>query len=134
MPLRGKGFFIWKIRDCDGGNAISIANSAQAAGFSHVLLKIADGSYSYNYDRNTSTDLIPPVVQALRNRGIQVWGWHYVYGNNPSGEARIAVSQCQKYNLDGYVIDAEGEYKQPGKDVAARRFMSELRAGLPTFQ
>jgi hypothetical protein len=36
-------------------------------------------------------------------------------------------------HLDGYVIDAEAEYKQPGRDAAARQFMSALRKSLPNF-
>jgi len=34
MALKGKGFFIWKIPDCEGGNAASIAAVAKAAGYS----------------------------------------------------------------------------------------------------
>ncbi|MEA4908942.1 MAG: nuclear transport factor 2 family protein [Anaerolineaceae bacterium] len=122
---------IWKIPSCDGGNANAIASAAQAAGLSYVLIKIADGIYSYNVDSTTKKDLVPEVVQALRSRGIQVWGWHYVYGYNPTGEAQIAIRRVQELGLNGYVIDAEGEFKESGKDVAAETFMIELRKGLP---
>ena len=133
MALEGKGFFIWKVPNCEAGNATAIANAAASAGLSHVLIKIADGSYASNYSSTTKTDYIPPVVQVLRKNGIQVWGWHYVYGNDPLGEAKIAISRCQSLSLDGYVIDAEGEYKVAGKQVAAARFMTELRKGLPNL-
>jgi ketosteroid isomerase-like protein len=59
-------------------------------------------------------------------------GWHYVYGYDPVGEASIAVSQMKKYSLDGYVIDAEVEYKLAGRAAVADTFMSKLRAGLPS--
>ncbi|MRS04549.1 hypothetical protein EG832_15235, partial [bacterium] len=131
MALQGKGTWIWKIPQCEGGNAQSIANVAKDCGFSHVLIKIADSSYAYNVNKTTGADLIPPVVDALRAKGILVWGWHYVYGYNPSGEAAIAISQCRKYNLDGYVVDAEIEYTQAGRDAVARSFMSQLRSGIP---
>lgn len=130
MTLQGKGFFIWKIVNCEGGNANLIASEAQEAGFTHVLIKVANGIYSYNFNWDQMIDLVPPVAQALRNKGIQVWGWHYVYGDDPISEARIAIRRVQELNLDGYVIDAEAEYKDPGKDVAAERFMTELRSGL----
>lgn len=133
MTLIGKGFWIWKIKDCEGGDPVKIANAAVSAGFSHVYIKIADGSYVYNYDTVNKVDRIPPVVAALREKGLKVWGWHYVYGYNPTGEANIAISQVIKYNLDGYVIDAEGEFKLPGKDVAAQTYINTLRAGLPTL-
>lgn len=131
MALQGKGTWIWKIPQCEGGNPQAIATVCKNAGFSHAIIKIADSSYAYNVDKTTGADLIPPVVDALRSKGILVWGWHYVYGYNPLGEAAIAVNQCRKYNLDGYVVDAEIEYTQAGREAVARQFMTELRKGIP---
>lgn len=131
MTLCGKGFFMWQLPHCDGGNPQAIAARVKAAGLSHVLIKIADGSrWVYNYDYQTQTDLIPPVANALREIGVEVWGWHYVYGANPVGEAALAINRMTELGLDGYVIDAEAPYKDPGKDAAARIFMKDLRAGL----
>ena len=130
MVLEGKGFFIWKIKDCESGDPQLIAYKALDAGFSHILIKIANGIYSYNYDWDRMIDLVPPVANALKERGIQVWGWHYVYGDDPINEARIAIHRVQDLDLDGYVIDAEAEYKESGKTTAARHFMTELRNGL----
>lgn len=132
MTLRGKGFFIWQIPRCDGGVPSVIAAEAVKAGLSHVLIKIADGpNWSYNVDKETGIDLIPPVVSELRKAGIEVWGWHYILGRDPIGEARLAVSRTRALGMDGYVIDAEVEFKSRGKDEAARRFMEVLRTGLP---
>lgn len=130
MTLEGKGFFIWQIANCENGDVNVIASLAQDARLSHVLIKIADTIYSYNI--TNGVDRVPPLVQALRARGIQVWGWHYVHGNDPLGEARKAIERVQGLQLDGYVIDAEAEYKEPGKATAATKFMSSLRAGLPS--
>jgi hypothetical protein len=133
LTLQGKGFYIWQIKRCEGGSATAIANAAVQAGLSHVLIKIADGGSSYNIDSTSGVDLVPPVKQALKARNIQVWGWHYVYGYDPTGEANIAIQRIQQLGLDGYAIDAEEQYKQPGKDVAASQFMTRLRAVLPDF-
>jgi len=130
MAVEGKGFFIWRINACEGGDPYKIALEANRAGFSYVLIKIANGIYTYNHDFDLDIDLVPPVVQALKSMGIQVWGWHYVYGNDPIPEANIAVRRVKELNLDGYVIDAEGEYKESGKKTAARYFMDELKSGL----
>jgi len=132
MTLVGKGYFIWKIPKCEGGVSAAIAARATAANLSHVLIKIADGAnWMYNYDYDTRTDLIPPVVDALRAAGVSVWGWHYVRGDNPSAEAHLAVERMKALRLDGYVIDAEGEYRHTEKRAAAGIFMEELRSGLP---
>lgn len=133
MALTGKGFFIWKIPSCENGNATYITNQAVANKFTHVMIKIADGTALSNYDSIKNIDLIPPVASALRAKGIQVWGWHYIYGNDPIREARLAAQRVAALNLNGYIIDAEIEFKQPGKDIAARSFMTELRKNLPNL-
>lgn len=133
MALQGKGFFIWQIPRVEGGVASEIARLAQEAGLTHVLIKIADGTSSYNVDLDTGVDLVPAVAQALRARGIQVGGWHWVYGYDPVREADIAIRRTLELGLDIYVVNAESPYKEPGKAIAATIFMDRLRAGLPTL-
>ena len=126
MGLSGKGFFTWKLPNCEDGQPGRIARRAADAGLSHVLIKIADGVTPFG-DPGLNRD----VVEALREHGIRAWGWHYVYGKEPAGEARVALSQVRSLGLDGCCIDAEAEFKQAGKDAAARSYMTELRGGLP---
>ena len=131
MVLKGKGFYIWKIPNCENGDPESIASTAQRAGLTHVLIKIANGIYDYNYDISTREDLVGPVADALHKRNIKVFGWHYVYGSLPIDEAKAAIRQINRLPLDGYTIDAEGQYK--GKYTNCRIFMEELRSALPDF-
>lgn len=133
MSLTGKGFFIWKVQDCEGGNPAAIVSAAKAAGLSHVLIKIADGMNHSNVDKTNGTDFVPPLVEALHTAGIQVWGWHYIYGTDPGGEAWNGGRRARALGLDGYVIDAEREFKAAGMDVAARRFVTDLRGYLGTI-
>ena len=130
MALTGKGWFIWQVSRCEGGDPQAIADKAVAGGVTHVLIKVAERTYTYNIDR-TGRDLAQALADELRARGLQVWGWHYVYGDKPVDEAEAAVKRVAQLKLDGYVIDAEAEYKRPGKAAAAQRFMATLRAGLP---
>jgi hypothetical protein len=132
MPIHGKGFFIWKVSNCEGGDPEKIALTAYKSGLTHVLVKIANGIYDYNYDAVLKKDLVAPLAHALAKYNIKTWGWHYVFGNLPKEEAKTAIRQIQKIPLDGYIIDAEAEYK--GKYTPCRIFMSELRNALPTFQ
>lgn len=114
---------------CEGGNPYAIAEIAQQAGLEYVLIKVADTIYSYNI--YNGVDVVPPVVQQLKSHGIQTWGWHYIKGDNPVGEANKAIERVTQLDLDGYVINAESEYKQPGKAAAAKTFMQHLRTGIP---
>jgi len=136
MALEGKGYFIWQIAKTEDGNPVTIANKAVEAGLSHVLIKIADGIHTYNVDLVTGQDLVGGLVQQLRARGILVYGWHYVYGYYPEQEADIAIQRIRQHNLDGYVIDAESEYKDTkntNRYKNAKTFMSRLRAALPNL-
>lgn len=130
MKLQGKGFFIWKIRECESGDIQAIASLAAQAGLTHVLIKIADGTYSYNLDPS-GVDLVPGLVRALHDRGIQAWGWHYIYGNDPVGESNKAIQRINQTGVDGFVIDVEKEFKAPGRDLVAVRFMDRLRTAYP---
>jgi len=129
MTLQGKGYFTFILPDCEAGDPAAILEAAQSAGLSHVLVKIADGARPFGVT-STGRDYTLPIVQALRAAGLAIWGWHYVYGYDITGEVKIAIQRVSDLSLDGYVVDAEEEYKQPGKDVVARRFMTEIRAGL----
>ncbi|MGE5124079.1 MAG: nuclear transport factor 2 family protein [Acidobacteriaceae bacterium] len=133
MALEGKGFFTWKIPNCEHGDPKLIADYARDAGLTHVVLKIADGTMIYNGTWGDPKDYTTPVVNALRNLGIKVWGWHYIYGDYPTGEANVAIARIRQYNLDGYVIDVEKEYKASGKKAAAKRFMAQVRAACPNL-
>ena len=131
MGVEGKGFFIWKIKDCEKGDPKAITKMAKSANITHILVKIADGAFPYNVNRDTKEDYVKPLVKELRAAGISVWGWHYVYGGYPIDEANIAVKRMKELDLTGYVIDAEWEYKEPGKKNAASTYMKLLRKGIP---
>lgn len=123
--LKGKGFYIWKIRDCEGGNPAAIAMAAKKAGHSHALIKIADGTYVYN------RGLVEPLVLALEAVGIEAWGWQYTYGQRPEEEASLAAGLVDGYGLAGFVVNAEVEYKTPGAQERAERYMGRLNAKRP---
>ncbi len=131
MGLKGKGFFIWKVMDSEKGNPKAITQVARDAQLTHVIIKIADGAFPYNVNRQTNEDYVSPVVESLRNAGIKVWGWQYVYGDYPSSEAKIAIKRIKELQLDGFVIDAEMEYKEPGKKNAATHYTKQLRNEFP---
>ena len=139
--LQGKGMYLWRIHRVEGGNPVAIAGAAQQAGLTHVLIKIADGRGTYNtykvqdgremYNYQGGEDHVPALVAALRAKGIQPWGWQYIYGEYPVQEARMAIQRVKQFNLPGFVVNAEIEFQQRGMDVKAGAYMQELRTGLP---
>ncbi len=133
MTLKGKGFYIWKVNYCNGGDINSILEDCQAANLSHVLVKISDGDRKYNYIKDQNIDLVAPLAKLLKENGIQVWGWQYLYGDDPADEARVSYQRIKELDLDGYVANAEYEFKFTGKDLAATQIMQEMRKALPNL-
>lgn len=132
MTLQGKGFYIWKIPSCEGGVAATIANQAAAAKLTHVMVKIADGTAKYNV-ASSGTDLVPAVITALKAKGIQTWGWQYVYGSSPATEGRVGGARAKALGLDGFIVDAEMQFEKSGMSSAAATYMVELRKYIPSM-
>jgi len=130
MSLTGKGYYIWNVNRCENGDPDQIAAVAQNANLTHVLVKVADGAFPFNIDLDNGFDYARSIVGKLQARNIEVWGWQFVYGNYPDQEAEIAVTRTLELGLNGFVVDAESHYKEPGKDVAASRYMNILRNSL----
>lgn len=124
--ISGKGIYIWQLFDDLIPDPETLAEQLVETGFAHVVIKVSNAAYVYNH---SGGDLVPSYLAAFRAVGIAVWGFQYVYGNDPIGEARQGIQRTLNLGLDGLVIDAEGEYKHKG--AAAARYMSDLRAGLP---
>ena len=126
--LTGKGTYLWQVQNCENGDVRQIALLAQTADIRHVLVKVADGSNAFPGAAHEA--LTSDAISALRMAGVEVWGWGFVYGADPDGEANIAIQRINQLNLSGYAIDAEGAYV--GRPVGtATRFMERLRAALP---
>lgn len=123
--VQGKGFWIESIPACEGGDPQAILRTAQQAGLSHVVVKIADGLCTVETEIG-----LAPTVSLLKANGITVLGWHMVYGEDAAGEAQVAIHQVHALGLDGYVIRAGVAYERVGKEKAARRFLHDLRLGL----
>lgn len=128
LPL-GKGMFVWlvdRLLPKSGGSVESLADVARAINLDWVAVKIADGVNAFYGTYNKSLgDLTAKFSEALKQRGIRVWGWHYVYGVYPVAEAGIAKARMRELGLEGYIIDAEAEYKYRSKEAVA--FLQALR-------
>jgi len=132
--LIGGGAFIWQVkRLVDALNGYDVlAGAIEQWRLTHVLIKIADGTYPYNYDWETKEDFALGLVLALRvlYPECQLWGWQYVYGDNPMGEATQAIDRFKALDLDGFAINAEAQYKIGDKEIQAKVYMARLLDGL----
>lgn len=103
--LKGKGIWLWRV---ENDSIATIVKRVKGHGFSHIIVKIADGNIAYNTQIN-----MKDLFDALLAEGIDPWGYQFVYGYNPSAEADIAKSLARNLtNMKGFVVDAEGAYKK----------------------
>jgi hypothetical protein len=142
---RGKGIWIKRIMDCEQGDLETIVARARQAGFSHVILKIADGADPEHIDLNTGFDYAAELIARLTEAGIEAWSWHHIYGDTPVfkgilraeyhlSEAERALqrtAQLQSAGLKGFIIKADEHYERiPERARKASQFSAIVRAGL----
>jgi hypothetical protein len=135
--LQGKGMSIWKIAACEGGNAQKMVQRAKDVSLRHVHIKAADGvNPSNNLPAQNS---LPEIVAALKEIGVEVWGWHFLYGTQEGAviaakEADRAIKQIKDLGLDGYALDFENtgnpKFSWNGAPAVARTFMTRMREAL----
>ena len=117
----GSGMWIWYLDKSDGGDLDAIAARANAAGVKTVFIKSGDGATYW-------TQFSPLIVGGLKQRGLHVCAWQFVYGKVPEDEADIGARAVQS-GADCLVIDAESDYE--GRYAAAQAYMTRLRSEVP---
>jgi hypothetical protein len=116
----GNGMWIWYLDKSEGGNLDAIAARANAAGVKTVFIKSGDGATYWS-------QFSPLMVGGLKQRGLNVCAWQFVYGKVPEDEADIGAQAVQS-GAQCLVIDAETAYE--GKYAAAQSYMQRLRGAL----
>jgi hypothetical protein len=108
--------FIWNVREVLNGDPLLYAAECQRQGFAWVALKVTNGVANFGGD-------LSRFVIILQSVGVRVWGWGYIYGsaenNNPVVEADVAADRVLALRLDGWIINAEHEYRPPPADTQA---------------
>jgi len=121
----------------------ALAGRIASNGFSHAVVLAAQGTGPAPFGGRTVR-----LVRTLHDLGVNVWGWHFIYGRRsedttntrPLDEARVAVDAIRNFQFEGYVANAECHYEWSPSDCSgnveedeatkraeARRFMTELR-------
>lgn len=117
-PFARPGMWIWYVDQSQGGDLDRIIRRAKASGIGTLYIKSADGT-------GTWRQFTKSMVSRLQRAGLDVCGWHYVYGRSPVAEARASAFAKRK-GADCFVIDAETEYE--GNYSGADRYIRKLRS------
>lgn len=145
--ITGTGFYIWKLAACLPVS--KMIDALYRANASWVSIKIADGIYKHNQIREDgkwsgNDAFLLQVIDELREAGIEVGGWHFIYPlptMNPGAQAGVAGERYQKLKLDHLLIDAEqvsseGAYwkTSPDRVRSANTYMNQLRGAGVTLK
>jgi hypothetical protein len=106
------------------GTPAQVMQEALALNLHTLAVKVADGT---TYWSGTQ-----PAIQTIQAGGYPVFGWQYVYGQDPHAEALTAIQAIHNANLDGFIIDIEAPYETlsaPG--AAALLYIKAIRDAYP---
>lgn len=158
--MLGKGIFVYTSTQFYNGDIGKFLNHVGKLKLNHIFLRIG-GCVSAG--TSSFPERMPTVVKELRANfpSMQIWGWHYIYGGawmdkyggihytniaTPEQEAAFAKDWTKKLGLDGYVINAEREFKfglelsgSLNNNKRAERFMKAINGigvpiGLSTYR
>lgn len=115
--FQGSGMWIWELPKAEGGSPDAIAARAASAGIGMVVIKGANALTPWpQFNRG--------LVDALHARGLRVCAYHFIYGDDPAGEAAVSAGLVAQ-GADCLMIDAETKYE--GRYAAAQRYLTALR-------
>jgi hypothetical protein len=142
--IQGKGFYVWnadRVLRRSGGSVQKAVALAQAAGVEHALIKIADGPNPFplpgGQGHGQKEAITADLIRALREAGIEVWGWAFAYGPkaDPESQAEVFAARARQFGISGLVIDAEDfrnrTWSSPAGATAARVYVQRLRSEMP---
>lgn len=118
--IDGKTIFNWNVPQIMEGDPQNFAKLLVDAGFEGVCLKAGDGNLVYKMSSYSpwpkwGENIRPELVVALRDAGLKIYLWHFLYGYDILGELHVAFQQCDKIAPDGYIWDVEGQFDtRPG--------------------
>lgn len=130
-PAAGKGMWIWKFADTDGGDPQAVVAAAQAAGLHQLWVRVADSQNGFY-----GADVLDRLVPLAHQRGIAVIGWGFPYLYDPVGDAAWTLDALNWSDagarLDGFSADIETASE--GVDLTAQRvqvYLSTVRHERP---
>jgi hypothetical protein len=106
-PLHGKGMWIWRYRQTQGGDADAIVARASAAGLRQLWVRVADSQSGFY-----AKDVLDALVARAHRKGIAVIGWGFPYLFDPAADAgwtadALAWRSPSGDALDGFSPDLE---------------------------
>lgn len=123
--MYGKSIFSWNVPAVNS-DPEKFTKILLDMNFEAVCLKAADGIGVHKSYKNGSwsENVTPELVRELKDAGLKVYLWQFVYGYNPTGELNVALKQTDRFEPDGYIWDAEGSFDSKSNAVGNARTLT----------
>ncbi|MDQ3978795.1 MAG: hypothetical protein M3314_04500, partial [Actinomycetota bacterium] len=132
-PLEGKGMWLWKYRQSEGGNPDAIVAKAAAAGLRQLWVRVGDSKDGF-YAREVLDALVP----RAHRQGIAVIGWGFPFLFDPVADARWTAEALAWRSPEGHVLDGfSPDIELPADGVAisekrVRVYLDLVRRAAPS--
>jgi hypothetical protein len=143
----GRGFYIWVLARCEGGDVNAIIDRCQRCGVSWLAIKIGNAGSSWIPTFRKKNQLTTADVEALHAAGLKVFGWSYdLPGSYRTKDGRIesdpgildrqakAYSTAIAIGCDGVITDSEVEWNRAvSPDTEAASFGKAILERCPNI-
>lgn len=130
--IAGKGMWLWKYRQSEGGDAAAIVARARTAGLRQLWVRVGDSR-----DGFYAADVLAELVPRAQRAGLAVIGWGFPFLHDPEADAAWSIEATAwrgpgGERLDGFSPDIE--LASEGVLLTERRitlYLGLLRAAAP---
>ena len=119
-PLQGKGMWVWKYGQTEGGDPDAIVQRAVAAGLRQLWVRVGDSRSGF-YGGDVLSALVPKAHQA----GLAVIGWGFPFLHDPVDDARWSAEALAWRGPGGVALDG---YSPDIEQATEGVVLTELRA------
>jgi len=119
-PLQGKGMWVWKYGQTEGGDPDAIVQRAVAAGLRQLWVRVGDSRSGF-YGGDVLSALVPTAHQA----GLAVIGWGFPFLHDPVDDARWSAEALAWRGPGGVALDG---YSPDIEQATEGVVLTELRA------
>lgn len=121
------GIWLWQL----GKIRRDYLDALKAAKCDRVYLKVLDDASPETF---WSWQCTPEIISAFKARGIEVWGWGYIFDRRSAtdtAEIIEAVKRAVRCGIQGFVFDVEQEVKNPVTHSQLRQILTLAKAIVP---
>lgn len=119
-PLEGKGMWVWKYRQSEGGDADAIVARAVDAGLHQLWVRVGDSR-----DGFYGAAVLDALVPRAHARGLAVIAWGFPYLWDPVSDAGWTAEALAWHAPDGEILDGFSPDVEAASEGVA---LSEVRA------